>query len=243
MGLVSRFTNMVRAKLSRLLERAEDPRETLDYAYERQLELLRKVKQGIVEVVTARRRLEFQAEQVRQQLPKLDEQARQALALGREDLARLALQKKHMALQQVQGLEEQVTRLQQEQERLTLAEQRLSAKVEAFRTQKELIKAQYTAAEAQVRIGEAVSGLGEEMADVGAAVERAQRRTEEMAARASAIDELARVGVLEDFSKLHDPVGQELARLTAQQNVEAELAALKAAVGKGSAQLPSGGQS
>ncbi|GBD10851.1 Phage shock protein A [bacterium HR23] len=242
MGLVSRFTTMVRAKLSRLLERAEDPRETLDYAYERQLELLRKVKQGIVEVVTARRRLEFQAEQVRQQLPKLDEQARQALALGREDLARLALQKKHMALQQVQGLEEQIARLQQEQERLTLAEQRLSAKVEAFRTQKELIKAQYTAAEAQVRIGEAMSGLGEEMADVGAAVERAQRRTEEMRARASAIDELARVGVLEDFSKLGDPVGQELARLTAQQNVEQELSALKASMGQGSASLPPGGQ-
>lgn len=233
MGLMSRLTTLIKAKVNSLLERAENPQETLDYAYERMREQVRKVRQGIVEVVTARRRLEFQADRIRQDIARLEEQARQALALGREDLARLALQRKQMALQQLQGLDQEIARLEAEQERLTLAEQRLAAKVEAFRTQKELLKAQYSAAEAQVRIGEALTGVSEEMADLEAAVERAQRKTERMRARASAIDELARVGVLEDFTGRQDPIGQELARLTAQQNVEQELEALRRSLGPG----------
>jgi phage shock protein A len=227
MGLVSRFTTVVKAKMSRLLDRAEDPRETLDYAYERQMETLRKVKQGLVEVVTARRRLEYQAEKVRQEVPKVEEQARQALALGREDLARVALQRKQAAAMQLEGLEEQIAGLEAEQERLSAAERRLNAKVTAFRTQKEVVKAQYTAAEASVKIGDALSGLSEEMSDIGSAMERTQTKIEQMRARSAALDELASVGLLEDFSTLQDPVGQELAKLTAEQNVERELAALK----------------
>jgi len=227
MGFVGRMKTVLGAKMNRMLDRAEDPNETLDYAYERQLETLRKVKQGLVEVVTAKRRLEYQAERARGEVPKVEEQARQALSMGREDLARLALQRKQTATMQLENLEAQVANLEQEQERLTLAERRLNAKVSAFRTQKEVIKAQYTAAEASVKIGESLSGLSEEMADVTASMERAQAKTEQMRARSAAIDELATVGLLEDFSQLQDPVGQELAKLSAAQNVEDELDALK----------------
>jgi phage shock protein A len=233
MGFVSRFTTVVKSKASRLLDRAEDPRETLDYAYEQQMGTLRKVKQGLVEVVSAKRRLEYQADRVKQELPKVEDQARQAMALGREDLARAALQRKQSATAQLEGLEAQIAGLEAEQERLTASERRLGEKVAAFRTQKEVIKAQYAAAEASVKIGEALSGLSEEMADVGSAVERAQNKTDQMRARSAAIGELADVGLLEDFSQLNDPVGRELAQLTAEQNVEMELAAMKA-------QLPPG---
>lgn len=234
MGMASRFTTIVKAKMTKLLDRAEDPRETLDYAYERQLETMRKVKQGLVEVVAAKRRLQYQAERVRGDIPKVEQQAQQALGLGREDLARIALQRKQTALVELQGLEEQIDGLEQEQERLTQAEQRLRFKVNSFRTQKEVIKAQYTAAEASVRIGGALSGLSEEMADVGSAVERAQTKTEQMQARSAAIDELASVGLLDDFTQLQDPVGRELAKLSAEQNVELELEAMKKQLPPGS---------
>ena len=116
MGMASRFTTIVKAKMTKLLDRAEDPRETLDYAYERQLETMRKVKQGLVEVVAAKRRLQYQAERVRGDIPKVEQQAQQALSLGREDLARIALQRKQTALTELQGLEEQIDGLEQEQE-------------------------------------------------------------------------------------------------------------------------------
>ena len=162
MGMLSRMSTVVKAKMNRLIDNAEDPKETLDYAYEKQLEMLRDVKRGVVEMVTAKRRLELQAKKVRENVSKLDDQARKALGMGREDLARVALERKQTALAELDGLDQQIVDMEQEQEKLTAAEQRIQAKVHAFRNRKEVIKAQYSAAQAQVRIGSALSGLSEE---------------------------------------------------------------------------------
>ena len=227
MGMLSRMSTIVKSKMNRILDSAEDPRETLDYSYEKQLEMLRNVKRGVVEMVAAKRRIQQQASTVQGSISKLDSQARQALEVGREDLARLALQRKQAATIELQGLDEQIAGMEQEQEKLTAAEQRLQAKVTAFRTKKEIIKAQYTAAQAQVRIGSALSGISEEMGDISLAVERAENKTEQMRARAGAIDELAQAGVLDDFTGTKDDLSRELEALTSSQNVEDELSALK----------------
>jgi phage shock protein A len=229
MGMLSRMSTIVKSKINRVLDDAEDPRETLDYSYEKQREMLRNVKRGVVEMVTTKRRLELQAAKVRESIGTLEDQAARSLSAGREDLARLALQRKQTALIELQGLDQQVANLELEQEKLTKAEQRLQAKVMAFRNKKEIIKAQYTAAQAQVRIGAALGGISEEMGDISLAVERAEDKTEKLRARAGAIDELAAAGVLEDFSGREDDIGRELAQITSVQNVEDELAALKAA--------------
>ena len=241
MGMFSRMSTIVKSKMNRMLDNAEDPRETLDYSYEKQLEMLRNVKRGVVEMVAAKRQIQQQATRVQENITRLEQQARQAVEAGREDLARLALQRKQAAALELQGLDEQIGGLELEQEKLTLAEQRLQAKVAAFRTKKEVIKAQYTAAQAQVRIGSALSGISEEMGDISLAVERAETKTDQMRARAGAIDELASTGVLEDFTGREDDIGRELAQLSASQNVEGELAALKAGLPPGQGRsLPEG---
>lgn len=233
MGLISRFSTVVKSKISRLLDRAEDPRETLDYSYEKQRDMLRDVKRGVVEVTASKRRLEMQVSQIKEQSSRLDEQARQALSAGREDLARTALQRKQTALMEIEGLDTQIANLEKQQDQLTAAEQRLSTKVESFRTQKEVIKAQYSAAEASVRIGEALTGVSEEMADVGLAAERAKDKTAQMQARAGAIDELTASGFLEDIGNGEDKISRELAQITSSQNVDQELAAMKRELGAG----------
>jgi phage shock protein A len=237
MGLFSRLTTLFKAKMSKLLDNAEDPRETLDYSYEKQLELLQQVKRGIVEVTTSKKRLELQAGRIEGDLNKADEQARRAITAGREDLARIVLQRKTSAQQQLDGLDTQIQGLDLEQQKLMDAEQRLTAKVEAFRTRKEVIKAQYSAAEAQVKIGEAVSGISEEMTDIGLAIDRAENKTQELQARAGAIDELVQSGVLSDYSELgsgtSSSVDRELDKLGADASVEAELAKLKQELGAG----------
>ena len=227
MGVLSRMSTVVKSKMNRLLDNAEDPRETLDFAYDKQLEMLRNVKRGVVEMVTTKRRIEQQASKVRENISLLDNQASQALNASREDLARVALQRKQASLIELEGLDEQISNLELEQQKLTQSEQRLQAKVQAFRTKKEITKAQYNAAQAQVKIGAALSGLSEEMGDVSIAIERAEAKTENMRAKAGAIDELAEAGVLDDFSGRDDAVGRELAQLTAEQNVEDELATLR----------------
>ena len=223
-GLMSRASMVVKAKFSKLLDHAENPAETLDYSYERQLELLQNVKRGIADVVTAKKRLELQETQLQQSVVKLETQAREALAAGREDLARQALERKSGLQQQLQGLDQQAQQLEQQQEKLVASEKALSAKVEAFRTQKETIKAQYSAAEAQVRIGEAATGIGEQMTDTGLAIQRAKDKTEQMQARASAIDELTTSGALEDFTSDQTQLDRELGQLASKSQVDDELA-------------------
>jgi phage shock protein A len=235
-GLMSRASTVVKAKFSKLLDRAENPAETLDYSYEKQLELLQNVKRGIADVVTAKKRLELQETQLQQSVVKLDSQARQALAAGREDLARQALERKSGLQQQLQSLDQQSQQLEQQQEKLITSEKALSAKVEAFRTQKETIKAQYSAAEAQVRIGEAATGIGEQMADTGLAIQRAKDKTEQMQARASAIDELTTSGALEDFTSDQTELDRELGQLASKSQVDDELAKMKGEIGSGEKQ-------
>src|SRR5437870_10571589 len=232
-GLMSRTMMIVRAKFSALLNRAENPSETLDYSYERQLQSLQDVKRGIADVVTAKKRLQMQTEQLEQSVVKLETQARQALAAGREDLARQALERKSAVQQQLQGLDQQVQGLEAQQEKLVASEKQLQAKIEAFRSQKEVIKAQYSAAEASVRIGEAATGIGEQMADTGLAIQRAKDKTEQMQARASAIDELTTSGALEDFTSDQTQLDRELAQLSSQSQVDDELTKMKAELGAG----------
>ena len=236
MGLLSRASLVVKAKLSKAVDNAENPNETLDYSYEQQLQLVRQVKSGITDVVAAKKRLQLQSSQLEQSVSTLEEQARQALTQGREDLARAALERKSVAQAQLADLDTQVKQLEAQQEKLIASEKQLEAKVNAFRTQKEVIKAQYSAAEAQVRIGEATTGIGEQMADTGLAIQRAKDKTEQMQSRAAAMDELIDSGALDDVMSGQSGLDRELAALTTQSQVDADLARLKTELGPGPSQ-------
>jgi phage shock protein A len=235
-GLGGRMSTVIKAKISRLLDRAEDPGETLDYGYQKQVEMLQNVKKGIADVVTAKKRLQMQSTKLEQSVVKLDTQARQALSQGNEQLARTALERKTLAQTELQSLDQQVKELEGQQEQLTANEQKLRQKIEQFRTKKEVIKAQYSAAEAQVKIGEAAHGVGEEMADLGLAMQRAEDKTETMRARASAVEELEQAGTFDDITQLgggEDDIDRQLRELTSGAQVDDELAKMKAELGQG----------
>jgi phage shock protein A len=236
-GLSGRMSTVVKAKISKMLDRAEDPSETLEYSYQKQIELLQNVKKGIADVVTSKKRLQLQTEKLQQQVVKLDTQARQALAAGNEDLARVALERKNVAQTELQSLGSQVAELEQQQEQMTASERKLRAKIESFRSRKEVIKAQYSAAEAQVKISEAATGVGEEMADVGLAMQRALDKTENMKARAGAVQELEAAGTFEDLTQIgsgEDDIDRQLRQLSSTSEVDTELAKMKAELGAGS---------
>ena len=236
-GMSGRFSTVVKSKINKLLDKAEDPAETLDYSYQKQLENLQNVKKGIADIVTAKKRLQMQSSKIEQSVVKLDTQARQALAAGNEDLARVALERKNVAQTELQGLDQQIAELEGQQQKLIDSEQQLRAKVEAFRTKKEVIKAQYSAAEAQVRISEAATGVGEQMADVGLAMQRAVDKTENMKARADAVSELEAAGTFDDLTQIgsgDDDIDRQLKQLSSSATVDDELAKMKAELGSGS---------
>jgi phage shock protein A len=228
MSVMKRMSEVVQEKINALLDRAEDPNESLEFAYQRQVESLQQVRRSVAEVLTSQKRLELQAAQLKQSQGKLQAQAREALAQGREDLARLALTRAQTAQAQLEGLSTQIEQLKEQEQKLELMAQKLQGKVEAFRTQKETIKAQYSAAEASTRIGEAVTGLSEQMADVSLMVDRAQEKTQQMQARAAAIDQLVDSGVLDQVGAgSQDDIDRQLGALRSDQEVDAQLEVLK----------------
>ncbi|HEU5159910.1 MAG TPA: PspA/IM30 family protein [Streptosporangiaceae bacterium] len=236
MSVMKRMSMIFKSKANKALDRMEDPRETLDYSYQRQLEMLQKVRRGVADVATSRKRLELQINQLEKEQQKRTDQAKQFLQAGREDMAREALSRRGALEGQLGDLRQQYANLQGEEEKLTLASQRLQAKVDSFRTRKETIKATYTAAEAQTKINEAFSGISEEMGDVGLAIQRAEEKTETMKARAGAIDELLASGALEDYSGPSDDLQAELDRLgSTGAGVDLELERLKNEIGQGEA--------
>ena len=242
MGVMKRVQLVFRAKANKALDRMEDPRETLDYSYQQQLELLQKVRRGVADVATSRKRVELQMKKLQQEGDKLEGQARKALELGREDLAREALTRRANISSQIGDLNTQYEQLQTQEENLVRQSKQLESKVEAFRTQKETIKATYTAAQAQAQIGEAFSGISEEMGDVGMAIQRAQDKTAQLQARASAVDELMASGALDDPSGLaKDDITRQLEALSSGGAVDDQLAKMKLELsGGGNKALESG---
>jgi phage shock protein A len=231
MGFFSRLANFFRIRASAALDKAEDPGQVMDYSYSKQLEQLQNLKRSIAEVVTNEKRLELQESQVQQQIDRLDQQAVQALQANREDLARMALQRKETLVQQINSFEQQIAQLRAQEEKLITMERTISARVQAFRTQKEMVKAQYGAAQAQVKINEAVTGISQEMSEMNLAMQRAQDKVLSMQARANAMDTLVEEGTLGDQGLLgpgsNDPLERELRQISSQQNVEDQLQAMK----------------
>jgi phage shock protein A len=230
MGLFSRLMTFLHIRASAALDAAEDPGQVMDYSYNKQLEQLQQIRRSIADVATNEKRLELQQAQLISKVNTLESQARQALQANREDLARMALQRKETLLSQLNTYEQQIAQLRGQEENLIAMERKVSERVEAFRTQKEMVKAQYHAAQAQVKINETVTGISQEMTEMNLAMQRAQDKILNMQARAQAMDTLIEQGVLSEQGMLGaggDSLSRELQQIAAQQNVETQLQALK----------------
>lgn len=234
MGLWSRFLTLFRVKANKALDRAEDPRETLDYSYERQVDLLQEMRRGIAEVATARKRIELQKNQLEQSAGRLTTQAEQALQTDREDLARQALTRRMAIESELRDLAAQHDQLKGEEQKMIDASRTLEGKIAQMRSRKETMKASYSAAEAQVRVGEAATGISKEMSEVTRMLQRAEDRVASMQARAGALEELTASGALEDLSVSGDRIQAELDVAVANAQVDAELAKMKRQLPPGS---------
>ena len=238
MSLFQRAHDIVAAKTNKALDAAEKPDEMLDLSYDQMLEQITRIRRALVDIAASRKQIELQETQLQHSVDHLQDQAKAALAQGREDLAREALSRKAAAQAQIDAMEPQHQQLTEEEQKLESALAELQQKVNTFRTQKEVLKAQYTAASAMSSVDESVAGISTSVSDSGAALERAQDKIATMQARAGALDELLQSGVLEDVGGGGDDIQKELDEVTSSSDVDSELAALKAELGPGSAPPP-----
>ena len=238
MSLFQRAHDIVAAKADKALDNAEKPDEMLDYSYNQMLEQITRVRRGLVDIAASRKQIELQEAQLQHSVDHLQDQAKAALAQGREDLAREALSRKSAAQGQIDAMEAQHQQLTEEEEKLEHALAELQQRVNNFRSQKEVLKAQYTAASAMTSVNESAAGISTSVSDSGAALERAQDKIANMQARAGALDELLQSGVLEDVGGGDDDIQKELDAVTSSSDVDRELAALKAQLGPGNTPPP-----
>src|ERR1700732_2449277 len=153
MSLFQRAHDIVAAKANKALDAAEKPDEMLDLSYEQMLDQITKVRQALVTIAASRKQIELQELQLQHSVDHLQDQAKAALAQGREDLAREALSRKAAAQAQIDPMEAQ------QEQKMEQTLQALQQRVNTFRTQKEVLKAEYTAASATSSVNESVAGI------------------------------------------------------------------------------------
>ena len=240
MGLAARCVLLAKGKLGAALDRAEDPREVLEHGYREQQRQLIEVRRGLVEVTTAKAQLDRAARRAHEQIPVYEEQAQRAVELGREDIARDALARKHAVLTEIEALERQAAEVGDEEARLAGVQRQLATRVAEFRSHKTILAARYSSASARVRAAETLTGVSAELAELNLALGRAEEKTERLQARAEALDALIDSEVLATGWGGTDLLGQELRRLVSAQAADAELAELKEQLGRGEAPLELG---
>jgi phage shock protein A len=223
-----RLRLLLRGRAEPAPEEAEDPRETLDRAYARQIQLQQKMRQSVADVVTSRKRIELQSRQLERSALRLEGQARDALRQGHEDLAREALSRRALALSELEDLKEHGALLAAGEAQLLQAARRVDLQVQQFRTRKEAVKSVYTAAQARTRAGESLAGLDRrDDTELLLALQRAENKILDTQARAEALEGLLASGTLQDVSIARGPVYRELAAGRSQEDVAGELARLK----------------
>ena len=228
MSIWTRTRNLFRIKANRALDRLDDPRESLDDSYDRQVDMLAQLRRGLAEVATARKRIELQGQEIGARYERLGDQAQEAMDQGREDLARIALERRSGLEQEIVALRGQFEALRQQEDRLEENERRMTARVAAFRTQKETLKASYTASAAQVKANESVAGISADFNGVGRAVDQAKDKVQQMQARAAATDELIARGVVQDQTASPDEdLDHQLAAGRSRADIERQLSAMR----------------
>ena len=225
MSLGKRLRLIFEAKGNAALDAAEDPTQVLNLSYEKQLEQLQNLRQAIAQVTTEEKHINLLEQQAQVQTTQLQAQAQQALQMGREDLARQALQRKEALLAQVSGYTTQLAQLRAQEDKLADVQHKVEARIAAFRGQKEMLSAQYGATKASVSANEAVSGLSSDMPEMNLAMQRAQDNVLHMQAHADAIDILMENGTL--ALPGDDPLATQLQQITEEHNVDDELVAMR----------------
>jgi phage shock protein A len=230
--MFKRLIFSLKAKFSRLLDRAEDPPEILDYTYELQREQLYGMRRDVADLVTAKKTVARLRDRRQEQFLKLQSSARKALEVGREDLARQALERKRVVGQELVGLNQQVAELERQQAQMVDRGREARARLEQFRVRKEVTKAQYRAAKAQLAISERVSGMSSQLRELELRAERTLDKVQEMNLRADVQEELERTGVLSPIGSGEDDIDRQLRELSSGGSVDAELARMKRAIGR-----------
>ena len=219
-GIFTRMTDIIKSNINELLDRAEDPEKMIRQMVREMEEAVRKATASVSTAVANQKRLERKCHENLVQQEEWQRKAERAVAAGQDELARRALERKAVFVRNAEDLQpaQEESRKTAEQLRDQLRE--LKIKLEEARTREGTLVARHRAAEARKQLARSLSGLGD---DAFSSFERFEQRVEVSEAEADAHTELA--GELKSIDK-------EISQLDQGKEIEEELTALKAKLGK-----------
>ena len=214
MGLIDRFSNVAKAKASKLIERFEDPAEQVDYAYEKLLEEKKRVDLAVRDSIAAKNLKKRELNEAQKKVASVHNKAlgyrKRALALESK-IDDLEGEKRDKGKMQIEELNNAATQLLEEENRTkeriptlqqsvstmekkvrTLKDKQidLSAKIQRFADKRADLKADYAMAKASTRVNDAISGIDGEISDTDLTMQRMAEKVKMEEARAEASAEL-----------------------------------------------------
>ncbi len=219
MGIFSRITDIFKANVNDVLDKAEDPEKMLKQMVIEMEESVNKTTLSVASAIANEKSLERKLQKARNEMADWEQKAIQALNVGREDLARSALEKKAIFQRNVKDLEPIYLQAKESSQKMRVQLDALKAKLDEARTRQSTLIARSQAAKTQKQLAQAFSGVG---SDAFSKFEKYEGKVEKLEAEAEAFEQLTGAD-----TKLED----EFKQLSKGSGVEDELQKLKAKMG------------
>ena len=226
MGILDRFTSIVKANINELLDKAEDPEKMVDQYLREMTESLAEVREATAGVMAEEKRCKRLVDENREpRRTKYEELARKALAAGNEADARVFLAKKQELVGRAEGLMVAYESAKANADKMRQMHDKLVADIEELNARKATIKAKAAVAKTQSKVNEMTSA-GDRAEGARSAFDRMEAKADEMLDRANAVAELSEqpADPTEDLAKKYAAAGAEAA-------VDDDLARLKKEMG------------
>lgn len=225
MGMLDRFTDIIKANVNDLLDRAEDPSKMVDQYLRDLTESLAEVKQETAGVMAEEARTERQVKENEEDISKYDSLARAALEAGNEDDARTFLAKKQQLVTKGEGLRAAAEAAHENATKMREMHDKLVGDIEQLKSRREAIKAKVAVAKTQDKVNK-MSSAGDRAAGAMSAFDRMEAKADEMLDRSNAMSELS-----SEPADAAAELEKKYADSASTAAVDAELARLKEEMG------------
>jgi phage shock protein A len=228
MGIFSRLTEIITSNINAILDKAEDPEKMVRLIIQEMEETLVEVRTQSAKLIADKKELHRRVERIGREVADWESKAEIALNKDREDLARAALKEKKSAEEAAVAIEVDLEVIEQNLEKLSGDIAQLQQKLtDAKARQKALI--------VRGRTAQSRMGVKRQIHEVD--VDEAMSRFDRYERR---IDDLE--GEIEAYDLGQQTLADEIAELESDEEVDEELARLKAKMGHGSSSATEEGQ-
>ena len=224
MGILSRFKDIMSANINALLDKAENPEKMIDQCLRNLNEDLGKVKSETASIMAEEARAKRELDDCTEEMDKMQKFAIKALEKNNEDDARKFLEQKASLSAKQAGLQETWELAHTNAEHMKGMHSKLFSDINELESRKQMIKGKLAVAKTQERINklnDSVSSANSSIASFEKYENLANKRLDE----ANAMAELNR-------AEKKDSIKDLTAKYSQGSDVDDELAALKASLGK-----------